>query len=195
MGLLRTSVVDQIGPDAGRCRRGCGQVTQGTRFVDRLDAPERALLGYWLGKRADGVPPRAAIDPAEIPKLLRDLQLHERMADGRYLCRLSGSAVVAALGLDSTGRYADEIVAPRSWPSRKAMFDRALQDRRPVLYRARITVPGKEWRAYRRLLLPLARQAVDILLSSVHFEVAPSPPLPSDRSVLEQHVMPAEEMA
>jgi len=169
------------------------------RFIDDLNDAERGLLDYWLGKRQDGlVPQRATIDPVEIRQWLPWLQLHWREPAGRYLCRLSGTGIVQAAGVDSTGRYFDEIVAPSAYSSRQAMFDRTLATGLPAHYRTRITVAGVEWKIYRRMLLPLRYRAAvpDMVLSLVAFEATPPDAEAVDaNSLLEACEAAADEMA
>ena len=56
------------------------------------------------------MPSRADIDPVDIPRLLPDVMLVERFADGRYRYRLIGTENSRAHGMNATGRYLDEIV-------------------------------------------------------------------------------------
>lgn len=79
-----------------------------TPFTDpRLDQAYR----YWLGKAAGrAMPSRADIDPVDIPKLLPDVMLVERFADGRYRYRLIGTENASAHGVNATGRFLDEVL-------------------------------------------------------------------------------------
>lgn len=127
-------------------------------FCRSLDVNGQTIMRYWCAKRrADGRAYRRAIDPLELPvALLPLLQIHERLADGRYICRLAGTMLAQVYGQDPTGRTMDEMVGGSALQSRVAMFDRALATGRPVHYRAQLSVPGREHRQVERLILPLA---------------------------------------
>lgn len=127
-------------------------------FCRSLDANGQAIMRYWCAKRrAAGHAYRRAVDPLELPvALLPLLQIHERLADGRYICRLAGTMLAQVYGEDPTGRTMDQMVSGGALASRVAMFDRALATGRPVHYRAQLSVPGREHRQVERLILPLA---------------------------------------
>lgn len=132
----------------------------------------RLLLCYWAAAR-DGtaMPRRPVFDPLRFPDLMPLMQLHERKAGGRYLCRVSGTEVVAASGYESTGRYLDEVVLNGHQASRAVLFDRCLASGLPLFYDGRLMVPDREWKRLQRLLLPLADEHGQprFLLSLLHF--------------------------
>ncbi len=69
-----------------------------------------AILDYWRA-RSDGgrrVPPRASIDPVDIPQLLDGIWLLDVAAPFRLRYRLVGTRIVDALGQDPTGSWVDE---------------------------------------------------------------------------------------
>lgn len=139
------------------------------------------LIADWLAKREAGKPPRfAAIDAAGLRPWLPHLQIHERGGDDRYLCRLSGTACVAAMGADSTGKRLDQVVSPELYASVKPMFDRALSTGRPLRYRGCLTVRDGSWRFYRRLLLPMRQHGAgcDTLVSLLKYARARSAAAP-----------------
>jgi hypothetical protein len=84
-----------------------------SRFIE-ADAITSARVAdfhrYWQGLGADGKPPpRAAIDPTEIPRLLPYVVIAEIEADPmRIRYRLVGTQAVEATGWDFTNRYLDE---------------------------------------------------------------------------------------
>jgi hypothetical protein len=129
-------------------------------FRARLGDPALGkMLDHWLKLAAaagGSAPRRARFDPTAIPALLRHLQLHQREPGGRFRCRLSGTAIVAALDRDATGSYLDEAIRPEAVAGRTRLFDRALETGMPVVYSGVIDVPGRGLKAYQRLLLPLA---------------------------------------
>lgn len=146
-------------------------------FRERLDDPVLGqMLEHWRRLSAaagGGAPPRAAFDPMAVPKLLRHLQLHQREATGRFRCRLSGTTVVQQLGRDATGSYLDEAIRPEAVAGRMRLFNRALEAGRPLAYRGVIEIPGRGYKAYKRLLLPLRdeRGEARFVLSAMAFKV------------------------
>lgn len=114
------------------------------------------LLDYWCSKRESQVPHKSDIDPVEIPGQLPFIQIHARQQDGRYLCRLSGTAMVEALNMETTGRYLDEILPTRHVKTRSRILDRSLQSGMPIFYTGRLALPGREFLPFRRLVLPLS---------------------------------------
>ncbi|MGM0561304.1 MAG: PAS domain-containing protein [Pseudomonadota bacterium] len=117
------------------------------------------LLDYWCDKRGESVPRKSEIDPLDIPALLPFIQIHARQADGRYLCRLSGTAIVEALAMETTGQYLDEILPPHHLKSRTAILDRCLKRGLPSFYSGRLAMPGREFLPFHRLVLPLRNSA------------------------------------
>lgn len=66
---------------------------------------------YWCDKAAGrAMPLRADIDPIEIPKLLPDVMLVERLPEGRYRYRLIGTGNQSEHGINATGRFLDEVL-------------------------------------------------------------------------------------
>jgi hypothetical protein len=133
----------------------------------------RSLLRHWAALREGAAMPRRPVfDPLRFPEMMPLMQLHERKGDGRYLCRVSGTEVVAASGYESTGRYLDEVVLPGHQASRTAIFDRSLEAGLPLLYDGRLMVQDRDWKRLQRLLLPLADRHGHprFLLSLLHFE-------------------------
>lgn len=113
------------------------------------------LLDYWCGKRGESIPRKADIDPLDIPALLPFIQIHARQADGRYLCRLSGTAIVEALAMETTGQYLDDILPAHHLKSRTTILDRCLKRQLPSFYSGRLAMPGREFLPFHRLVLPL----------------------------------------
>lgn len=128
------------------------------RFVDCLPvAGMRRLFTDWLVQRGgEAMPRRAGFDPLRFPDLISSLQLHERLDDGRYFCRVSGGDTVAAFGHESTGRYLDEVVLPDHLASRVALFNESLDGALPLLYEGHLVVRARDWKQFQRLLLPYA---------------------------------------
>ena len=78
------------------------------------DRSLRQLIGYWNGKRGTrALPALGDIDPTEIPPLLAQVWLCDRLAgSGRFRYRLAGEKVNAFWGFSIAGKYIDEIVPP-----------------------------------------------------------------------------------
>jgi hypothetical protein len=90
------------------------------------------------------MPSRADIDPTEIPKLLPDVMLVERLDDGRYRYRLIGTENARAHGVNATGRFLDEVLPGPDYGAHVlALYDECVQKpsralfRMPVLFAAR----------------------------------------------------------
>lgn len=85
-----------------------------TRAIEILEtvraAPLRALLDYWISIHpGHALPGRRDFDPIAVPAALGNLVLTQVERDPyRFRVRLMGTAVVAAMGADFTGRYLDE---------------------------------------------------------------------------------------
>jgi hypothetical protein len=102
-----------------------------TPFTDpRL---EQAYL-YWKEKAAGRtMPSRANIDPTEIPKLLPDVMLVERLDNGRYRYRLIGTENTRAHGVNATGRFLDEVLPGPDYASHVlALYDECVGTGRPL---------------------------------------------------------------
>jgi CheY-like chemotaxis protein len=79
--------------------------------VDQNEVLQRAFH-YWLDKAAGRpFPRRSDLDPAEIKHLLPYVSIYERSGDPpRYRCRLSGTKIAAATGVDPTGRLLEDFL-------------------------------------------------------------------------------------
>ena len=89
---------------------------------------------YWREKAAGrAMPSRADIDPIEIPKLLPDVMLVERTADGRYRYRLIGTANQTAHGINATGRFLDEVLPGPDYAAHVlSLYDECVETGRPL---------------------------------------------------------------
>lgn len=84
--------------------------------------------------------------------------IYELTSDGRYLCRLMGTAACARLGWDPTGHHIDEALKPEAYRSRKRIFDECLSGGLPIGYFGHLLMPGREHVRYLRLLMPLKKR-------------------------------------
>lgn len=142
-------------------------------FLDRLPADSmRRMLRHWNEARGgETVPRRPPFNPMLLPDQLALVQLHERKADGRFLCRVSGTAIVEAFGFESTGRHVDEMVHPAHLESRLAILNDTLRHGSPVFYTGRLMIPLCRWKGIQRLIMPFADANGDrrFILSMLHF--------------------------
>jgi hypothetical protein len=135
-----------------------------------------AALAYWERKRGERkMPCRRDIDPAEIPRLLANLQLVEVLEEGRrYRYRLVGTALTDAFGRDYTGRCDDELFAGERESAVLALY-RAVYDSRQPMFARNHFAAGEDVRfVENQLCLPLSEDgtSVSIILGVVTFERA-----------------------
>jgi hypothetical protein len=79
------------------------------------------------------MPSRADIDPTEIPKLLPDVMLVERLDNGRYRYRLIGTENTRAHGLNATGRFLDEVLPGPDYAAHVLrLYDECVENRRAL---------------------------------------------------------------
>lgn len=129
------------------------------------------LYRLWLGKRrGERLPGRRDFDPVEMPQLLPYLTLfdveHEPL---RFRIRLVGTAIVGAMGRDTTGLYLDALDRIEDVARRARELVLA---RRPFYHSGLpLTWTHRDYRTYSVLGLPLANdgETVDMLLYSMVF--------------------------
>ncbi len=84
-------------PDRERLRSGAAELPS-------LHAVNRQMLVYWRSKcDGQGPPRKAVIDPTEIPQILPDLLIYERIAPDHFRVRVVGTRVTTRIGVDPTG--------------------------------------------------------------------------------------------
>ena len=118
---------------------------------------------YWRA-RAVGRPrpSRADIDPVEIPKLLPDVMLVERLDDGRYRYRLIGTENARAQGINATGRFLDEVLPGPAYGAHVLrLYDECVAVRRPLYSECLFFSPGQlqPERHTKVLFMPLSADA------------------------------------
>jgi hypothetical protein len=127
------------------------------------DTPLKDCLRFWAS-RSSGIPDRRDIDPLAMPpRMLPHLFLYERLPAG-FRCRLAGTAICACYGFDPTGRYLHEMIIPAALSDRHRLFNRCLDELRPIAYGGYATERGYGWVRFRRLLLPLRSKRGDVEL-------------------------------
>jgi len=141
------------------------------KFDYRADPILGETLAYWQGKRGNrSMPSRRDIDPAEIPKLLPQLQLIEMIGE-RYRYRLVGTSLVQAFGKDYTGKHADEVSDAARAGAISRIYRLVQEKRQPVFLRSSY-VAGKNELIANRLYLPLSNddRTVGMILGALTFE-------------------------
>jgi hypothetical protein len=113
---------------------------------------------FWRSRRNGlAVPTKRTIDPVEMPiGIIPFLFLYERTDEGRFRCRLAGTAVCAAFQSDPTGRHIDEMILPAVLPGRQRLFEGVVERALPVAYSGMVAEPGRTWIKFRRLMMPIA---------------------------------------
>jgi len=128
---------------------------------------------FWQSRRRENaIPVRRDIDPIDMPlRILPNLFIYERNADGRFRCRLFGSELCAKFAEDATGRYLDEMLPDNARAKRLEIFSTVLDQRRPGVYVGRLVATRREWLSFRRLLLPVSSDgsAADLIFGMVIF--------------------------
>jgi hypothetical protein len=105
------------------------------------------------------MPSRADIEPTEIPRLLPDVMLVERLDDGRYRYRLIGTENAHAHGMNATGRFLDEVLpGPEYRAHVLALYDECVGARRPLYSECLFFQPAQRRpeRHIKVLFLPLS---------------------------------------
>jgi hypothetical protein len=133
------------------------------------------LLRYWQRVGRGGVPSRADIDPADIPRLLSNVLLIDvQRAPIRFRVRLCGTEVDRLLGRNFTGCHLDDIAV--GYFERDILLDYAevVLHKLPKVTRRSILTSGGHWLHYQRLLLPLSSDGwtVDKLIGGVYGQAA-----------------------
>ncbi|SMF32596.1 PAS domain-containing protein [Tistlia consotensis] len=100
-----------------------------TVIASSLLETNRRFLAYWLGKlEGERMPRKARIDPTEMPRLLPDLVLYERLSTAHFKIRLAGTAVVRRLGVDPTGTNMLDLLAEASRQPVERALNRILDE-------------------------------------------------------------------
>jgi hypothetical protein len=101
------------------------QAAEGVLEALAFNAKNATLARYWLSLwDGDKPPTRGALNPAHMKEMLPGIAIMDCRPDESLRCRLAGSAIVAGLGVEVTGR---DLVALTPQPFRKARLDRASQ--------------------------------------------------------------------
>lgn len=125
-------------------------------FTATLLETNRRFMDYWLGKlEGERMPRKGEIDPTEIPRLLPDLVVYERLASDNFRIRLAGTAVVRRLSMDPTHCNVLDLLAKSSrMPARNAL-NRVLDEPCVHVSRVRDHYPSGREAIVEVLRLPL----------------------------------------
>ncbi|MCM0019391.1 MAG: PAS domain-containing protein [Tagaea sp.] len=175
------------GPDGILSIKGLHKLDGVKPFDGDLASPANWLLGYWRGKRRDGLlPARKDIDPVDIRRdVLPDMYLMDVVPAKprrRFRYRLVGTHMVDLSGTDPTGRFVDEFIDPARVAEMHDWEDRVVDEPEAWVYSAPLAFKHRDFKWAWRLSLPLAAdgKTVDMLL--LHFTLGARPPEPSTRT-------------
>lgn len=139
--------------------------------ADLPPGPHCDLFELWRARCAPGrLPARADFDPRDMPELLPYITIFDIERDPlRFRVRLVGTAIVEAMGVDTTGRYLDELDNVEPVIQRAEAMTLSGQ---PYFLRDQpLTWTHLDFRTYSVLGLPLASdgQTVDKLIYTMVF--------------------------
>ena len=149
----------------------------------RSGGPLHELLDAWLAWPKQGrLPPRAAFDPVDFPRLLPWIGLIEfdghpnrhRRYDALY--RYVGSTRAELFKTTRmTGRYVSSLLDPERW---FGVYDALIARRAPLVVRGRPYRVGKAFLRFEMLMLPLCRnddvEGRDIAFNLSYVQVEPA---------------------
>lgn len=123
------------------------------------------LLRYWRGLLREGrLPSRRDMAPSDMIPLLPWLVLIDVLDGDTYRYRLVGTGIVDHVGFDATGMDVATAYKGCNWSEIAKDYTYVLQQRKPCLTVTSVFVSPNDPLpvTYRRLLLPLARDGVNI---------------------------------
>lgn len=132
----------------------------------------RQLLAYWHDKRGErALPGLRDIDPTDIPAVLGQVWLCDRLADsGRFRFRLAGEKINAFWGYSIAGKHLDEIVPPDRLESAGEKFRMVCE--LPAIVHDRVCLSLTEEIVCNgeRMILPLSDDGgyVNVLFGAAH---------------------------
>ena len=136
---------------------------------DAADPRFHTFFDYWCSKAPEGkLPGRQHIDPSELRALLPNILIYDVVrVDGRYRFRyrLWGSFVTQLVGADFTGKFIEDAAEPERHADINSVLSAIVTSRQPHFWQQPVPVPNRDFIAYQRLALPLARdgETVDML--------------------------------
>lgn len=148
---------------------------KGACVLDRspLRAQHLTLLDYWIGLEAGGgLPSRAAVNPLDIPRLLKNIGMidvvQEVGGNYRFRYRLVGTQMNHITGTDFTDRWLSDIKSREYGAFLERLYTECVVRKAPVFSRTTMQYADDRELETDRLLLPLATDGenVDMLLFS-----------------------------
>ncbi|GHD43091.1 hypothetical protein GCM10017083_08780 [Thalassobaculum fulvum] len=144
-----------------------GAGSEGTRGPVRLESLEHdpamaphprlaaALAAWEAAPKVDGIPLRRSVSPELVPDAVGQIGIVDVLPTGDFRYRLFGSALVAALGYDATGRLTSELDPPEYAELITRQYRAVVTARRPILHEIRTQGSEARMLRYFRLTAPL----------------------------------------
>ncbi len=134
------------------------------------------LYDLWQLSRGDNAAmPRSSLDPTRIPHLLKHLILADVLPEVKSVrYRLVGTEIVAAHGVDYTGKTLEELTYGATLDFTRDLYGSVINQAVPVFSQGRFKWEGKEHCWTKRLHLPLTRdgEKIDVVLVGQIYETA-----------------------
>jgi len=132
------------------------------------------LLRYWRRFALDGrLPSRTDLAPAEMIPLLPWLVLIDILGTEAYRYRLVGTGIVGHVGFDATGMDVETAFKGGDWSEIAKDYRYVIEQKKPCLTITSVKMNKFDTSplTYRRLLLPLARDGIniDMLVGAIQF--------------------------
>ena len=114
-----------------------------------------AYAAWEAAPKVEGIPPRRAVSPERVPDVLGQVGIVDVLPTGEFRYRMFGSALVAALGYDATGRLTSELDPPEYAELITRQYRAVVSARRPILHEIRTQDAASRTLRYFRLTAPL----------------------------------------
>lgn len=145
----------------------------------RYDFPNDPILWpafeYWRGKCGPrAMPRRCDIDPTEIPRLLRNIQITE-IIGARTRFRLVGTAIVEAYGSELTGKFFDEVFSGERLRFAETNYRLICTEKRPIFVSNNYCSKKDLHLVCNRVVMPLSDDGVNVnqCISAMSFQFPP----------------------
>ena len=130
------------------------EATRSALEAVNFTARNRQLANYWLSLWQDGIlPARQAFNPRAVPTLLAGICIFDVTPEKQVICRLAGSAIRSALGLELTNVDWLAQLEPADRPHRLKRFTDLTRDSVARSLRRAVDTEGRE-RIAEEILLP-----------------------------------------
>lgn len=148
-------------------------------WLARSSEAIQQMYRYWRSKcEGDRLPPRSAIDPADMRRFLPQITIVEVVPDERrYIYRLVGTMEVEIRGRDPTGKSVTEGFFGPSLDNVLACYDTVVRTRLPLYDDERFITPDGRYSDDETLFLPLSDdgECVNKILVFGTFSKGPTP--------------------